>query len=169
MWDTWLRNSIIARSLELVPRRATLERSPIPGHTDLMWDDWKRLHGCPIDGYPDLREEFCGALPKLFESLSDTKPEDDGRYVYFVRGGDLVKIGETLHPRNRFTQLKIGAPTPLEFLFAWFIPSTWARGRDIERELHKRFDGEWSHGEWFRLSDAQISLCRDSLDGALEG
>jgi hypothetical protein len=167
--NRWLRNAIIARSLEVVPRREKLEPSPIPGHTDLMWDDWKRLHGCSIDGYPDLRDVICRPELECFDSL-DGLPEAKGGayYVYFIRGMDLVKIGVSRKPRGRFFDLKIGSPVPLEFLFAWFVPEPYARGRNLENELHYRFRDCRVHGEWFRLSGGQISVCRDSLDGALE-
>lgn len=70
------------------------------------------------------------------------------RAVYFIRAGDLVKIGHSVNPPQRLRMLRTGSPVPLEF---WHLE---AGGKDRERELHERFAADRAHGEWFHISDA---------------
>lgn len=72
----------------------------------------------------------------------------DGASVYFVRSGDLVKIGHSLNVTKRLSALQIGSPVPLEL---WHV----VKGqRSLEKELHERFSADRAHGEWFRVSPA---------------
>jgi len=59
--------------------------------------------------------------------------------VYFMRLGDLIKIGYTTNLRQRVSSIN-----PEEVL------ATEPGGRARERELHKRFAALRVHGEWFR-------------------
>lgn len=66
--------------------------------------------------------------------------------IYFIApvGGGLVKIGISIKPRSRLTQLRNSSPIPLEML-ACAVGST-----NDERKLHRIFLGAHVHGEWFR-------------------
>jgi hypothetical protein len=65
--------------------------------------------------------------------------------IYFIRGGDLVKIGVTDDVRQRLRQLQVGSPTKLELI------GEMPGDENYERALHRAFAGLAEHGEWFRL------------------
>jgi hypothetical protein len=64
-------------------------------------------------------------------------------FVYFIQGGDLVKIGYTTNIRQRLYDLQTSAPIDLVLL--GLIPGT----RALEKEYHKRFAAHRVRGEWF--------------------
>jgi len=68
----------------------------------------------------------------------------------------LVKIGRTNSPQNRLKALRTGLP--------WSLRLVAVFGRDLERELQKRFVGDRVAGEWFRPSQAMADYLRESCD-----
>lgn len=71
----------------------------------------------------------------------------DSRSVYFIHAArsGLVKIGVAGNPEQRLRQIQMMSPEPLRIIH------TMPGGEPVERELHSRFSGLRSHGEWFRL------------------
>jgi hypothetical protein len=80
--------------------------------------------------------------------LRSFPPDDcaDGSKVYFIYApaAGLIKIGHSIRPRTRFSDLVTMSPVPLKLL------ATIDGGRASERMLHKRFAYLRRHGEWFR-------------------
>ena len=69
-------------------------------------------------------------------------------FVYFVRNGDLFKIGITENMLRRMNQL-----TPDELLNV----VRCSNFQEVERQLHRRFkDVRLPQTEYFRLSDQQV-------------
>lgn len=66
--------------------------------------------------------------------------------VYFIRDGDKVKIGHSVKPTARMSQLR--THSELELL------AVCHGGPDRERALHKRFKKYRIKGEWFTLVSA---------------
>lgn len=64
-------------------------------------------------------------------------------YVYFIRGGDAIKIGYSVDPIMRLSQLQIGSSHTLELLGA--IEGT----EKTEGDLHEHFQDIQKLGEWF--------------------
>ncbi len=60
-----------------------------------------------------------------------------GRFVYFAKRGELIKIGVATDPEARMRELSAK------------LIATLPGGRDLERELHARFIDYCVHGEWF--------------------
>lgn len=90
----------------------------------------------------------------------------DGQCVYFMqfigKGGDegLVKIGTTGQLRVRRHQIpaELGFPHKQR----WFrVLGTIPGGRDLEQELHAKFDNFREFGEWFAPDP---DLCRYPLE-----
>lgn len=71
--------------------------------------------------------------------------------VYFLKAGDFVKIGIASSLRARVKALQTACPHPLETIGV--IPVDLSSAYDVERELHEKFAGHRTHGEWFRYSD----------------
>lgn len=65
-------------------------------------------------------------------------------WVYFLRAGDLIKIGHSQEPRGRLATLRGASPLKLDLLH--IEPGPVSK----ERALHRRFKRLRSHGEWFR-------------------
>lgn len=66
-------------------------------------------------------------------------------WLYFVRGGGLIKIGITTRtPMIRFRGLQGQSPVALE------LAAVRPGHPPDERELHQRFEAHRAHCEWFR-------------------
>lgn len=61
--------------------------------------------------------------------------DDDQRYVYFVEGVGIVKIGIAKNPYTRLAALQVGSPVSLRFL--GFYPG----GKKEEKALHVTLKG----------------------------
>lgn len=92
----------------------------------------------PIDNYSAL------------DTYVSRESKMDWPMVYFLLApdADMVKIGETKKINDRLVTLKAKSPVGIHLL-------TYLEGtRELEQELHKRFDADRSHYEWFHFSDA---------------
>lgn len=69
-----------------------------------------------------------------------------GERIYFVRSGDLTKIGFTTNLPSRVRALHMSGPGA-ELL------CSYRGGRALERALHEEFAAYRKHGEWFDLPD----------------
>src|SRR6202161_4670803 len=69
-----------------------------------------------------------------------------GRFVYFARKGNQIKIGVSRDPRRRTLNLQARllavSPGSLE----------------LERKMHRRFEDLCIEGEWFRKDDKLMSF-----------
>jgi hypothetical protein len=66
--------------------------------------------------------------------------------IYFIEavGMDLIKIGYTVNPTQRFMGMLTTSPAPLSLL-----GSIWG-GPQKELEIHARLEPHRLHGEWFK-------------------
>lgn len=71
--------------------------------------------------------------------------------TYFAKAGDssLVKIGRSADVQARLKSLQTGCPTPIKLIAAF--------DGDHEANWHKRFADKRVNGEWFQLSEQDIS------------
>lgn len=65
-------------------------------------------------------------------------------YVYYVRGGDFVKIGVAVDVKKRLASLQTSNAVKLNLLMFTNVSIK------LERELHAKFAHLREHGEWFR-------------------
>lgn len=75
--------------------------------------------------------------------------------MYFVAGGDRIKIGLTGDLKRRLDDLRMCSPLPLDVLVT--IPGDL----NVEQYLHRRFAALRSHGEWFRAENPLLSFITD--------
>lgn len=80
--------------------------------------------------------------------VPERKDDHDRGYVYFIRCGDLVKIGFSASPETRLRTLRATSAAPL------IVLGTSYAHKKLERRLHKQFAYLRHHGEWFRRSAA---------------
>jgi len=73
--------------------------------------------------------------------------------VYFMRAGSdgLVKIGCATDVEKRRAELQTGCPATLEVI------ATIPGGRDREKALHAHWKHRRVRGEWFKITEADIS------------
>lgn len=71
--------------------------------------------------------------------------------IYFIEGGDLIKIGYARSPKTRLKDLQIASSIKLRLIAA--MPGSYP----LETHLHDRFKKLHQRGEWFR---ADIRLRR---------
>jgi len=74
------------------------------------------------------------------------RAEQEHGYVYFMRSGNVVKIGFSTNPRGRVKSLRTARPE------ASFICKIVKGGPATERKFHERFAAYRQAGEWFDLS-----------------
>jgi T5orf172 domain len=79
------------------------------------------------------------------------------RVVYFIAGGDLVKIGKTFDVEARLRGLQCGSPVPLTLL------KTTPGYTELETALHNHFADRRRHGEWFDVTLAEVDTCLADL------
>ena len=79
--------------------------------------------------------------------------------IYFVAGGDLVKIGTAEDVPARVMKLQIGSPISLRLLGC--VPGD----RDVEQLLHHRFRDLHVRGEWFRYVDELRAYVESGFEG----
>lgn len=70
--------------------------------------------------------------------------------IYFIRGGDLVKIGKAKDVAIRLRELQRKHPEELRVIIT--IPGNEKQ----ERKLHARFEDRRVHGEWFNITDDEV-------------
>jgi hypothetical protein len=94
-------------------------------------------------------KKYCIAFG-MGASTSEIKP-----MVYFIKGGDLIKIGVSTSPEDRLQQLQKHSPVTLTLICT--IPG----GYDQERKLHKQFAHIHSHGEWFNSTRELLQFIQE--------
>lgn len=102
-------------------------------------------------------------------SIAMPEPASRGRYLYFVKcysPDGHIKIGNAVDIARRINTMQIGCPYDLELLGYYWSE----RPSHDEAELHERFAAARFRGEWFRPTDAIVSLagaCRRARSEAL--
>jgi hypothetical protein len=96
---------------------------------------------------------------KIFSSMAK------GKKVYFLAGGDRIKIGHTANLEKRFRGIRTCSPIDLQLL------AVVAGDGSTESELHILFKKHRSHGEWFEGQPVREWLVANNLipDVAHEG
>lgn len=75
-------------------------------------------------------------------------------YIYFAKCGNYIKIGLTSNSvKSRINGLQVGSPEPVLLLHS--IKSSDIRS--LEGFYHKKFKNKRVQGEWFRLSEEDIT------------
>ncbi len=78
------------------------------------------------------------------------------RWVYFISGGPLVKIGKAADSNERARQIQFYCPTPLRVIHVIRSDdATW-----LESHIHGYFAAKRDHGEWFALTEDDIAMLK---------
>ena len=83
-------------------------------------------------------------------------------YVYFIKSGDLVKIGKTVNIEHRFKSYLLHNPG---------VSLLYLSNNLNEVEVHRKFKSLRTTGEWFKLTDdiyKYIDDCKNTNDVVLD-
>lgn len=81
------------------------------------------------------------------------------REVYFIKSGDLIKIGCSANISKRMADIQTWSPYKLELLA--IMPGNVR----VENALHSYFEDEWSHAEWFHPSARLLEMIDQIKNG----
>lgn len=87
--------------------------------------------------------------------MTYTAKHPELRYLYFIRGGDTVKVGISVSPERRMKQLESETQQQLEIMTA--IPFSG----DCEPYCHERLAAYNIKGEWFYYVPEIKNLIRE--------
>lgn len=111
-----------------------------------------------------LTDLLASASPERILGKATPRPDRTRRNVrttpgriYFVKAGDLIKIGYSTNLRQRLSQLG-----PVVLLAT--IPGTM----EDEQALHHQFGEYWDHGEYFRPGQRLVDHIATLLRGDLQ-
>lgn len=90
-------------------------------------------------------------------TLDEIAAWQEETFVYFVRAGEFVKIGQSTRWKDRVNEMQVGSPYTIIPLLVLVGPPR------LERELHKRFWTDHFRGEWFHMGPAIRRFIKDSL------
>lgn len=94
-------------------------------------------------------------VPKKFPTSESVT--DPFQYVYLIRSPDGVyKIGKTANPEQRLRAFLTQFPFAVEYVS---LIRTENMGK-LEKELHRKFDLKRLKGEWFALSDDDVTYIK---------
>lgn len=90
---------------------------------------------------------------QMLQQAIENAPERPERpcAVYIIKVGDRYKIGKSVNPQQRIKGLQL--PGKPETIRIYSVD----RGARLELELHANYASKRGHGEWFSLTDADIS------------
>lgn len=93
-----------------------------------------------------------GTVSKHFYKLhkNNQKNVKEKQYVYFIDGGELLKIGTAKNVSERLRNLQVGSPVKLRLI------KKIDGGRKEEKKIHKIFSDLKTHGEWFVKTPALL-------------
>lgn len=74
-------------------------------------------------------------------------------YLYVISDGKLVKIGFSINPEKRLSQLQTGHPDKLELIYREQVPDD--KALILEQLIHKANNHLRVRREWFKLTQEQ--------------
>lgn len=95
---------------------------------------------------------YCQSCYKNYKSRRNFSKIARPTCVYFIRSGDLIKIGYTGDLDERKRTLQVNNPTIVEVL------KTIPGGYPEEQELHKKFEHLNKQGEWFYAAEELLDF-----------
>lgn len=83
--------------------------------------------------------------------------ESEQTFIYFLRAGEFVKIGQSKRWRARREQMQIGSPYTIVPLLVLISEPK------LEKKLHNRFRADHFRGEWFHMGPAISAFIKENL------
>lgn len=96
------------------------------------------------------------ALSQERENIPSVIRKDRPGYIYLVKADKYFKIGLSKNPKVRFSQIGLQLPYPYEVLH--IIPAT--NMYEAEMKLHEKYAHQRLNGEWFSLTENEVTEIR---------
>ena len=126
-----------------------------------------RQHAYHVLQIPSVQDAIEVGMKNLHPSVSSefeklvNRKNNPSIYVYLIRSDNgLTKIGVTRDIGTRVSTLNTASPVELRLLF-YFAPQN---AKLAEANLHKRFFRKRVKGEWFNLTDMDVSWVKNNYD-----
>lgn len=78
-------------------------------------------------------------------------------FIYFLRAGEFVKIGQSNRWKDRMATMQTGSPYTIVPLLVLIDQPA------LERKLHSRFRADHFRGEWFHMGPAIVAFIKENL------
>ena len=129
------------------------EEAYFPSHTTLINNGFEAISEDEPMVYWKNGHKYCqGNI--LQRILINEGRVQEGVYIVAVQNTGLYKIGKTKDIENRLSQLQTG--NPFEFyLYEFFVT---IKSRELETELHRKYKRNRYKGEWYKMSEEDLSL-----------
>lgn len=93
-----------------------------------------------------------------FTQADVARAADEGKtFVYFLRAGEFVKIGQSRRWKIRMAEMQTGSPYTIVPLLVLIDDA------GLERKLHQRFRSDHFRGEWFHMGPAVTAFIKENL------
>jgi len=106
----------------------------------------------PIDRQP-LPEQPLEKSPYVY------KPKCGYIYIIHCKGFPYYKIGHTVMPNGRISELQTGVPFELIMEYAFKVKDMF----EAEHAIHKQYQDKCIRGEWFLLTDMELAGVKDKI------
>jgi hypothetical protein len=84
-------------------------------------------------------------------------PNEEKTFIYFVRSGEFIKIGQSKRWKHRVANMQIGSPHTIITLLVLIAEPK------LESKLHNWFRADHFRGEWFHSGPAILAYVREHL------
>lgn len=108
-----------------------------------------------VDEIIDTHNRQC-TTPLLHKSKSGKVPVGHPGYVYLMQSRDAYKIGKSVAPDRRLTEISSLIPHPMRLVHTIRTDNMTS----LERALHARFADKRLEGEWFALTPDDIEYVK---------
>lgn len=105
---------------------------------------------------PDLSPKQKASLLSIIAKITGSNYKDNSGIIYILKCDCFYKIGKTTDEntlKNRLGHLQVGSPFEIKI----YKTKECDDRHKLEEELHDRFKGKLTRGEWFKLTDEDIN------------
>lgn len=117
-------------------------------------DAWQNI----LTPKPPLHIELLEKWRKQ-QAKKESEKKARRRSVYFVECSGQTKIGVATNVASRVACMQIGCPLPLSMVDS--VEMEFDLAYEIEQELHQMFWDKRTRGEWFDLTEGDVTTARE--------
>ena len=93
------------------------------------------------------------------QAKKESEKKTRRRSVYFVECSGQTKIGVATNVASRVSGMQTGCPLPLSVVDS--VEMEFDLAHEIEQELHQMFWDKRTRGEWFNLTEGDVTTARE--------